>query len=393
MKISIKFKLLPIIVIGIALITGLFYYTFINTQKNVQLAVNDETIETTKEMFYNIEDNDIKMLSSTLEVLLINNELRNIYLSNNREDVYNYGQPIFNKLKDEFGITHFYIHYPNGTNFIRFHSKEQFGDKITRRTFEKAVQTKGFGSGLELGKTAFALRVVHPYYNGTKLIGYIELGEEINNFLNEMKKQTGNEFGMFIRKEFIKHGDWKSMREINGLRDNYNDLQNYLVIDSTTDSISSFAANNEDKLSINHEEGHTIDKFQMGTSTYITGGFPLYDAGGQNVGIILVINDITSLENTTKNNARSVLIISIIAAIVISLILILLMNKYIIRPIDNIVDATTRVAGGDFSAEIKAISNDEIGDLAMMIEAFKRILVGTAKELEEAHAQKDLNPK
>lgn len=393
MKISIKFKLLPIIVIGIVLVTGLVYYSFVNTQENVQHAINDGAIKNSKDMFYSIEDNDIKMLSSTLEVLLANNELRDAYLGNNREDVYNYGQPIFSKLKEEFGITHFYIHYPNGTNFIRLHSKEQFGDKITRKTFVEAVQTKGFGSGLELGKTAFALRVVHPYYNGTKLIGYIELGEEIDHFLNDMKKHTGNEFGMFIRKEFIKHEDWKSMREINGLKDNYNDLPKYLVIDSTTDAISSFAVNNEDKLSVTQPEGNSIDKFQMGTSTYITGGFPLYDASGQDVGTILVVNDITSLENTAKSNEKFVLITSIIAAVVISLILVLLVNKYILKPIDNIVDATTRVAGGDFSAEIKAFSNDEIGDLAMMIDAFKRILVGTAKELEDAQSKKDLHSK
>ncbi len=388
MKISIKFKLLPIIVIGIALLTLLFYFTFVNTQENIQHSIHDDSIKTSKELFYNIENNDIKMLSSTLEALLTNNELRNIYLSNNREDLYNYGQPIFSKLKDEFGITHFYIHSPNGINFIRFHSKDQFGDNITRKTFEEAVQNKGFGSGLELGKTAFALRVVHPYYNGTNLIGYIELGEEIDNFLNVMKKQTGNEFGIFIKKEFIKHEDWKSMREINGLKDNYNDLQNYIVIDSTTDSISSFATNSEDKLSSINSGGHAINKFQMATSTYITGGFPLYDAGGNDVGTVLIIKDITPLENIVNNNARFVLIISITAAIVISLILILLVNRYIIRPIDNIVDATTRVAGGDFSATVKAQSDDEIGDLAMMIDGFKRILIGTAKELEDEYSKK-----
>jgi HAMP domain-containing protein len=386
MRISVKFKLLPIIVIGIALLTGLFYYTFVNTQEKTQHAVNDDVIKTSKEMFYNIEDNDVKMLSSTLEVLLSNWELKDIYLRGTREDVYNYAQPIFSRLKDEFGITHFYIHYPNGTNFIRIHNKAIFGDKITRITFEKSVQTKGFGTGLELGATAFALRVVHPYYEGANLIGYIELGEEIDNFLKVMKKQTGNEFGIFIKKEYIKHEDWKSMRATNGLRDNYDDLKSYVVIDATTSSINSFAANDEYKLSSISAEGGTLDKFQMGPSTYVTGGFPLYDAGGQAVGAVVVVKDVTSLENVAKASTRFVLMISVISAIVISLIVVLLVNKYILRPLDNIVDATTRVAGGDFYAEIKAQSNDEIGDLAVMIEGFKNILVGTAKELEKAHS-------
>jgi len=54
-----------------------------------------------------------------------------------------------------------------------------------------------------------------------------------------MKKQTGNEYGMFIKKEYINHADWKTMRENQGLKDNYDDLKNYVVIDTTTDSIAS----------------------------------------------------------------------------------------------------------------------------------------------------------
>lgn len=385
MRLSVKFKLLPIIVIGIALLTGIFYYTFMSAMENNQHTVSDEAIKTSKEMFYNLEDNDIKMLSSTLEAFLSNKELKEVYLKNNRSELYNYGQPIFSQLREQFGITHFYFHLPNGTNFLRLHSQNQFGDKITRKTFEKSVQTNGFGTGLELGKTAFALRVVHPYYDGTNLIGYIELGEEIDHFLKVMKKQTGNEFGIFIKKEFINHDDWKSTRDAKGQRDNYDDLQNYVVIDTTTDSISSFAAKGEDKLSNIANEGDVIDKFQTGTSTYVTGGFPLYDAGGKPVGTVVVVKDVTPLENAVRESTWFVLIIAIISAIAVSFIVVLLVNRYILKPLDSIVDATTKVAGGDFSAEVKAQSNDEIGDLAVMIEGFKKILVGTAKDLEEAH--------
>lgn len=384
MKISIKFKLLPIIVIGIAMLTGVFYYTFVSAQENTQHTVSDDSIKTSKEMFYNLEDDDIKMLSSTLQALLANKELRDAYLRNNRTEVYDYTQPIFSQLREQFGITHFYIHYPNSTNFIRVHSKAQFGDNITRKTLAKSVQNNGFGTGLELGATAFALRVVHPYYNGADLIGYLELGEEIGHFLKVMKKQTGNEFGIFIKKEYIKHEAWKSMRTTNGLRDNYDDLKEYVVIDTTTDSISSFAASDEGDLSKVPAEGGTLDKFQMGASTFVTGGFPLYDAGGNTVGTVVVVKDVTLLENTVKESTLFVFIVSIISAIVISIVVIILVNKYILKPLDDIVGATTRVAGGDFSATVKAQSNDEIGDLAVMIEGFKKILIGTAKDLEEA---------
>lgn len=385
MRISVKYKLLPIIVIGIALLTGIFYYTFVNAQEKNLQAVSNDAIKTSKEMFYNLENNDIKMLSSTLQAFLSNKELKEIYLKDNRTELYNYGRPIFSQLKQDFGITHFYFHYPNGTNFLRLHNKDQFGDKITRKTYTKSVESKGYGTGLELGKTAFALRVVHPYYDGSNLIGYLELGEEIDHFLKDMKKQTGNEFGIFIKKEYINQADWKSVREGKGLKDNYDELKNYVVIDTTTESIASFAANSENKLAEIPAEGGIFEKYQTGSSTYITGGFPLIDAGGNAVGTVIVVKDVSLLENAARESTWFVLIISIISAIGISLIVVILVNKYILKPLDNIVDATTRVAGGDFTAEIKAQSDDEIGDLAVMIEGFKKILVGTAEDLEKAH--------
>lgn len=388
MRISVKFKLLPIIVIGIAILTGIFYYTFMNAQEENLHIVSDDAIKTSKEMFYNLEKDDIKMLSSTLEAFLANNEMKEIYLKNDREQLYNYAYPIHTQLKTDFGITHFYFHLPNGTNFIRIHSKNQFGDKITRKTLEKSMQSNGFGTGLELGATAFALRVVHPYYNGTTLIGYLELGEEVDHFLKIMKQQTGNDFGIFIRKENIKHEAWKAMLDTKGLRDNYDDLKEYVMIDTTSEMISSFAATEESKLSTVPPDGDSFDKYSIKSSTYITGGFPLYDAGGKAVGTVVVVKDVSQHENATRESAWFVLIISVISAIVVSIIVVLLVNTYILKPLHNIVDATTLVAGGDFTAEIKRESDDEIGDLASMIEGFKNILVGTAKDLEMAHERK-----
>lgn len=388
MRISVKFKLLPIILIGIAMLTGIFYYASMNVMENNLDTVSLDGVKTAKEIFYNLQANDEKMLSSTMDVFFTNNEFKEVYLKNNREELYDYGQPIFKQLKEQFGITHFYFHLPNGTNFVRLHNSNKYSDLITRKTFKKSVDSVGFGSGLELGKTAFALRVVHPYYDGESLIGYVELGEEIDHFLKEMKYQTGNDYGIFIKKEYINHDDWKSTRQVKGLEDNYNDLEKYVVIDTTRKGISEFAASDEDRLSNIADSGEIFQSFKTGSSSFVTGGFPLYDAGGDVAGTVVVVMDVTSFENTANENAMFVLIVAIISAILISLIVVLLVNLYILKPLDNIVDATTRVAGGDFSVEIKAKSDDEIGDLAMMIEGFKKILVGTAQDLEKAHDRK-----
>ena len=384
MKNSLIFKLLPIIIAGVLILTGIFYYTFMSVQEKNLNTLSLDKVKTAKEIFYDLEDNDIKMLSSTLEAILVNNELKEVYLKNNREELYNYGLPLYNRLKTQFGITHFYIHSTNGTNFIRIHSKAQFGDKITRKTLEKSMQTKEFGTGLELGATAFALRVVHPFYDGSNLIGYVELGEEIDHFLKAMKKQTGSEFGIIVRKEFITADGWKAVREAKGLRNNYDDLKNYVMIDTTFEDISSFVSGAEDRVSKVNDNGEVFNKFQKGASTYITGGFPLYDASGRTVGVVVVVMDVTSLVSSENENSRFVLIIALISTMVIILVAIMLINKYIRRPLNSIVDASNKVAKGDLTINVKTESSDEVGQLSVAIQKMTENLKGVLAKVQSS---------
>jgi len=384
MKNSLIFKLLPIIVAGVLILTGIFYYTFVSVQEKNLDTLSLDKVKTAKEIFYDLENNDIKMLSSTLEAILANKELKEVYLKNNREELYNYGQPLFNRLKTQFGITHFYIHSPDGTNVVRMHKKAEFGDKITRKTLEKSMQTKEFGTGLELGKTAFALRVVHPFYDGSNLIGYVELGEEIDHFLKAMKKQTGSEFGIIVRKEFITPDVWKAGREAKGLRNNYDDLKNYVMIESTSEDISSFVAGAEDRLSKINDDGEVFNKFQKDASTYITGGFPLYDAAGSTVGIVVVVMDVTSIVSTENENSRFVLVIALVSVIAIIFVAIMLVNKYIRKPLNNIVDASNKVAEGDLTANVKTESRDEVGQLSAAIQTMTENLKGVIGKVQSS---------
>jgi hypothetical protein len=113
-------------------------------------------------------------------------------------------RPTFEKLKER-GVTHWYFIEPEPTRtcFLRVHTPHLTGDVIERATLTQAVATHRVGFGKELGKTAFALRVVKPISSGGKVIGYMELGEEIDHFFGRMKAQTGDDFGLLVDKRFI----------------------------------------------------------------------------------------------------------------------------------------------------------------------------------------------
>ena len=83
------------------------------------------------------------------------------------------------------------------------------------------------------------------------------------------------------------------------------------------------------------------------------------------------------------------LLITLAGTLIISMIMILVVSLVVIWPLDKVVNATTRVVGGDFTAKVEVKSNDEIGTLAKMIEEFKRIMVDTAQELEQLRRNGD----
>jgi len=131
-------------------------------------------------------------------------------------------------------------------------------------------------------------------------------------------------------------------------------------------------------------DGTIFTKFSDGGKTYVSGGFSFNDINNNKVGTIVVIQDVTTLEENARQNNMTVLIIAILSAIIIGGLMILLVTRIVIQPLEKIVNVSTRVAGGDFDARIDIKSNDEIGRLAGTMEQFKQMMVNTAKDLENA---------
>ena len=70
---------------------------------------------------------------------------------------------LFETLRADHEITHFYFIAPDRTCLLRLHLSEQRGDRIDRNTLLEAERSGKTASGVELGKTGLlTLRVVQP---------------------------------------------------------------------------------------------------------------------------------------------------------------------------------------------------------------------------------------
>lgn len=390
MKLSIRYKLLPVIVLGVVALASVFYTISIQSKRSAVEKSAIDRIQSAKQTFYNLEKNDVKMLKAALISFATNEDYKDIFLENDRSKLYHYGQNLFLDNK-KLGITHFYFHRKNGTVFSRLHDEGKFDDSLNRITFNQSKKTGSWGTGIELGKTAFALRVVTPYFKEGDLIGYVEFGEEIDHFIEIMKDQTEMDYAVVVGKQFIDAKDWTSVRESKGLDDNYDELRDYVVIDTTLTDPSIFKnyVFSPDDLTAVTDKGKLIKHFELGGKYYVGGGFSLYDAGNKKVGAVITLDDFTAVEQTYQKAGFNMLLITLAGTLIISMIMILVVSLVVIWPLDKVVNATTRVVGGDFTAKVEVKSNDEIGTLAKMIEEFKRIMVDTAQELEQLRRNGD----
>ncbi len=271
--------------------------------------VTDHAIKVARESFVRLEHSDAEKMGAALDAIASRRDLQELFAKRDRDALYSATLPLFEQLKSEYGITHLYFEdpEPESTVFLRMHRPEQWGDRVTRSTYLKAVESKQVGVGLDLGKTAFALRVVKPMKDADgRIIGYLELGEEIHEFLEVMHETTGDDYALVAPKRLMNREAWAEVRAYQGLPDNWEDDENTVLIDATTDdpSLVGFARDVEDLP----DGGVTLGREVRGTSVYARGAFPVKDAVNRPVGAIVVLRDVTEVDAGMRTTRMSIVL-------------------------------------------------------------------------------------
>ena len=234
--------------------------------------------------FAALERADVETLSKALDALVVDPALVEPFQARDRARLLAAAQPVFERLKAEKNITHLYFLEPEPSRicFLRVHAPAIFGDVVKRDTFSQAIATHQVGSGKELGKTAFALRVVKPLRGDGKVIGYVELGEEIDHFLERMKAQTGDDYALLVDKKRV---DRKELARVRG-EDRWNERPDLVLIDSTIwNERTVKLPTHFTKLP---DAGREVPSWMDGSRRYAGVAFPVRNAAGEIVGAMFV---------------------------------------------------------------------------------------------------------
>jgi hypothetical protein len=140
-------------------------------------------------------------------------------------------EPRFRELQAQFNLSHWYFIGPDRRVVLRVHQPERAGDEIRRKTLLDAELSGQMTSGLELGTTAtLTLRHVMPWRVAGTLIGYVEMGMEIESFADHIKRLTGLEVLTAVHKDYTSPEAFANGKKAFGLAGNWNDYPDIAIL-------------------------------------------------------------------------------------------------------------------------------------------------------------------
>jgi hypothetical protein len=355
------------------------------SNRNIQLLA-EASVSSAEGTFRATEHADVDKLTAALAAILADVRYRAPFERRDRAALLALAAPLFDELKREHGITHWYFHLPDRSCFLRVHRPEQFGDAVNRPTLAKAGETGAMVAGKELGKNAFALRAVRPWIVDGRLLGYVELGEEIDGFLSRMKAETGDDYALLVEKRHLDRQLFSEVRKRAGLRDDWDDLRTEVVIDATSTGPSMNAWSGD--VVFLPSAGAFLGEATEGATTYARGALPVSDATGHRVGILVVRSDVSRMHgNMTRARQRVIALVVALSALSAAFVVWavdFLVFARLRRTTTLLEDVSARLVGGDYDvagAMPTPEANDELGTFETFFGRFIAVVAETLRGL------------
>jgi diguanylate cyclase (GGDEF)-like protein len=234
-------------------------------------------------------------LDVAMEVVGHDAALRAAFAHRDRAALLRLSAPLYAELRHKFGITHFYFSGPDRVNILRVHQPARYGDVINRYTTLEAERTGTTFYGVELGPLGtFTLRLVTPWYTADaqhRLIGYVELGMEIDHILDTVQKFTGVPVFVLVSKQYLKRDDWEAGMRMLGRMPEWNRFPDAVL---STQAAQVMPAALAARVAKGLPAQASVVEVTQARTTYRAAFLPLVDASGRDVGRMVALVDISA---------------------------------------------------------------------------------------------------
>lgn len=306
------FFLAPLTLV-IMLAVGLFVFNFYRyQQQDVESGIVRVQTSAPK-LYQNSIRHNAMALQTIVDMLEKNRALHAALARGDRAELLERSAPFFADMHKVFGITHLYFTRADRVNLLRVHQPERYGDVIDRFTTREAERTGALAQGVELGPLGtFTLRLVSPWYADEarkQLIGYVELGIEVDRALEEVRDYLGVQTFVLIRKQFLQRDMWESGMKTLGRVPDWERFPDVVLSTQGAQAIPDALAERIRSGKVEESAAAIV----AGRVSYRSIAVPLRDAAGVDVGQMVFLVDISR----EADSARRAFVFSGLTALVV----------------------------------------------------------------------------
>ncbi|MDP2135841.1 MAG: ATP-binding protein [Sulfuritalea sp.] len=308
----VKARFIAPLALVLVFIMGVFATAALWVEADIRDQDIAERTAAVEKLFLQKLDKDTNLMIATMRAMMTNPSIERAFRELDRPALSRQMSALFANLRDKHHITHLYFTGPDLINLYRFHSPEEFGDEIDRLTTIKARDRQGAEHGLELGALGtLTLRLVMPWRRDDRVIGYLEIGEEIEHLIGEIKEGLAVDMLVLVDKRMVSLQQWQRGQALMQREGDWARFASHVALAQTTDSP---LAALDDRILQKLLAGRSAEIDERGRSLHLA-AVPLKDAGQRHIGDLVVIRDITALKSTFNWSIVAVTTISLLSAI------------------------------------------------------------------------------
>jgi PAS domain S-box-containing protein len=262
---------------------------------------NEEVERTAWELQQHVEretERSVATMQSLLAALVQNERLQAAFLGGDRELLLREARPLFETMRSQNQISHFYFHRLDHVNFLRVHRAQEHDDTIKRLTLRQADQSDRLTFGNEQGPFGnYTLRCVMPWRVRGERLGFLELGVEYEDIVDVarrmMRHAEQTRFAIAVSKEDLTREKWESTAKTYGKPNTWDEFPSVVLIASSFERLPPFvraqlspgAGARSSPPRMIQSEGSVLVHFSV----------PLRNAQGKETGHLFVARDVTAL--------------------------------------------------------------------------------------------------
>jgi signal transduction histidine kinase len=308
----VKARFIAPLALVLVFIMGVFATAALWVEADIRDQDIAERTAAVEKLFLQKLDKDTNLMIATMRAMMTNPSIERAFRDLDRPALAQQLGPLFANLRDKHHITHLYFTGPDLINLYRFHSPDEFGDEIDRLTTIKAKDSQDAVHGLELGALGtLTLRLVMPWRSNGGVIGYLEIGEEVEHLLSEIRESLSVDMLVLVDKRMVSLLQWQRGQNLMKRTGSWDRFASHAALAQTTDRLPAAL---DDPTLRNLLAGRTAEIDDRGRSLHLA-AVPLRDAGQRHIGDLVVIRDISALKSTFNWSILAVTAISLLSAI------------------------------------------------------------------------------